>query len=164
MGGATIIRVPPQRGKGSPLARRYGVRGRTNARESREGKPPKDDICPICNFRTDPPHDGRSHRGARTREPVTFGRYPSTAPAMWGRSASPQSSLIRSGDRTRSTRRMRRSTSRQGAALARRAGVPASPRIGDRGRPRGLPLPHTVRTGSYTRFGGLSGHLFPQEG
>jgi hypothetical protein len=35
---------------------------------------------------------------------VTFARYPSTAPAMWGRSASPQSSLIRSGDRTRSTK------------------------------------------------------------
>jgi hypothetical protein len=29
-----------------------------------------DKVCPICNFRTDPPHDGRRHKG-KDRRPFT---------------------------------------------------------------------------------------------
>jgi hypothetical protein len=29
-----------------------------------------DKVCPICNFRTDPPHDGRRHKG-KERRPFT---------------------------------------------------------------------------------------------
>jgi hypothetical protein len=32
---------------------------------------PKDESCPICNFTTDPPHDGRSHRGQTKKKPLT---------------------------------------------------------------------------------------------
>jgi hypothetical protein len=48
-----------------------GFRGRANARESREGRPPNDESCPICHFRTDPPHDGRTHRGQTKKRPLT---------------------------------------------------------------------------------------------
>jgi hypothetical protein len=48
-----------------------GFRGRAEARDSREARPPKDEQCPICNFRTDPPHDGRSHRGQTKKKPLT---------------------------------------------------------------------------------------------
>jgi DNA repair exonuclease SbcCD ATPase subunit len=48
-----------------------GFRGRANAQESREGRPPKEGPCPICNFQTDPPHDGRSHRGQPKKKPLT---------------------------------------------------------------------------------------------
>jgi hypothetical protein len=48
-----------------------GFRGRGKAKESREGAAPKDEPCPICNFRTDPPHDGRTHRGQTKKKPFT---------------------------------------------------------------------------------------------
>jgi hypothetical protein len=48
-----------------------GFRGRAKTQESREGRSPKDESCPICNFRTDPPHDGRSHRGQTKKRPLT---------------------------------------------------------------------------------------------
>jgi hypothetical protein len=48
-----------------------GFRGRAKAQESREGRPPKDEPCPVCHFRTDPPHDGRSHRGETKKKPFT---------------------------------------------------------------------------------------------
>jgi DNA repair exonuclease SbcCD ATPase subunit len=48
-----------------------GFRGRANAQESREARPPKDGPCPICNFQTSPPHDGRSHRGQTKKKPLT---------------------------------------------------------------------------------------------
>jgi hypothetical protein len=32
---------------------------------------PKDQSCPICKFETDPPHDGRSHRGQTKKKPLT---------------------------------------------------------------------------------------------
>lgn len=50
-----------------------GFRGRAQAQETREGKgkPPKEGPCPICNFQTDPPHDGRSHRGQTKKKPLT---------------------------------------------------------------------------------------------
>jgi hypothetical protein len=31
----------------------------------------KDVPCPICNFKTDPPHDGRMHRSQKTKKPFT---------------------------------------------------------------------------------------------
>jgi hypothetical protein len=48
-----------------------GFRGRAQAQESREGRAPKEGPCPICNFQTDPPHDGRSHRGQTKKKPLT---------------------------------------------------------------------------------------------
>jgi hypothetical protein len=48
-----------------------GFRGRAKAQESREGSPPKDEPCSICNFQTKPPHDGRSHRGQSKKKPFT---------------------------------------------------------------------------------------------
>jgi hypothetical protein len=48
-----------------------GFRGRAKTQESREAGAPKEEPCPICNFRTDPPHDGRSHRGQTKKRPLT---------------------------------------------------------------------------------------------
>jgi hypothetical protein len=31
----------------------------------------KDVPCPICNFKTDPPHDGRMHRSQKTKKPFS---------------------------------------------------------------------------------------------
>ena len=53
------------------ILKELGFRGRTAAKQSREGRSPKDEACPICNFRTDPPHDGRSHRGQTKKRPLT---------------------------------------------------------------------------------------------
>jgi hypothetical protein len=53
------------------ILKELGFRGREAARGSREGGPPKDEPCPICHFRTDPPHDGRSHRGETKKRPLT---------------------------------------------------------------------------------------------
>jgi hypothetical protein len=52
------------------ILKELGFRGRA-AKESREGRPPKDEPCPVCHFRTDPPHDGRSHRGQSKKKPFT---------------------------------------------------------------------------------------------
>jgi hypothetical protein len=54
------------------ILKELGFRGQAKAQESREGSPPKEDEpCSICNFRTDPPHDGRSHRGQTKKKPLT---------------------------------------------------------------------------------------------
>jgi hypothetical protein len=53
------------------ILKELGFRGRAKAQESREGRPPKDQPCPVCHFRTDPPHDGRSHRGQSKKKPFT---------------------------------------------------------------------------------------------
>jgi hypothetical protein len=53
------------------ILKELGFRGRADAQESREGRAPKDEPCPICHFRTDPPHDGRSHRGQTKKKPLT---------------------------------------------------------------------------------------------
>jgi site-specific DNA-cytosine methylase len=37
---------------------------------SGKGVMASDKVCPICNFRTDPPHDGRRHKG-KQRRPFT---------------------------------------------------------------------------------------------
>jgi hypothetical protein len=53
------------------ILKELGFRGRAAAKESREARPPTDEPCPICHFRTDPPHDGRSHRGQSKKRPFT---------------------------------------------------------------------------------------------
>jgi hypothetical protein len=53
------------------ILKELGFRGRATPQESREGEPPKDEPCSICHFRTDPPHDGRSHRGQMKKKPFT---------------------------------------------------------------------------------------------
>jgi hypothetical protein len=53
------------------ILKELGFRGQAKVKESREGNPPKDEPCPICNFQTDPPHDGRSHRGQSKKRPLT---------------------------------------------------------------------------------------------
>jgi hypothetical protein len=54
------------------ILKELGLRGRAKDRGSREATPPKVEPCPsICNFRTDPPHDGRSHRGQAKTRPLT---------------------------------------------------------------------------------------------
>jgi hypothetical protein len=53
------------------ILKELGFRGRAKDRESREAMPPEEGPCPICSFRTDPPHDGRSHRGQSKKKPFT---------------------------------------------------------------------------------------------
>jgi hypothetical protein len=54
------------------ILKELGFRGRAKAQESREGSPPEEYVpCSICNFRTDPPHDGRSHRGQTKKRSLT---------------------------------------------------------------------------------------------
>jgi hypothetical protein len=53
------------------ILKELGFRGRAAAKGSGEGRPLKDEPCPICHFRTDPPHDGRLHRGQSKKKPFT---------------------------------------------------------------------------------------------
>jgi hypothetical protein len=53
------------------ILKELGFRGHADAKGSREGRPPKDEACPVCHFRTDPPHDARSHRGQSKKKPFT---------------------------------------------------------------------------------------------
>jgi hypothetical protein len=39
--------------------------------KSNEKTVPGDEPCPICHFQTDPPHNGRSHRGQAKKRPFT---------------------------------------------------------------------------------------------
>jgi hypothetical protein len=51
-----------------------GFRARKETRKAKAEngtRAPKDEPCPICNFRTDPPHDGRSHRGQTKKRPLS---------------------------------------------------------------------------------------------
>jgi hypothetical protein len=53
------------------ILKELGFRGRATAKGSREEKPPNEEPCPICHVRTDPPHDGRAHRGQTKKRPFT---------------------------------------------------------------------------------------------
>jgi hypothetical protein len=53
------------------ILKELGFRGGAKDRESRIGRPPKDEPCPLCNFKTDPPHNRRSHRGQAKKRPFT---------------------------------------------------------------------------------------------
>lgn len=47
-------------------------RARKAASGSRTGsRKPKDEPCPICGFKTEPPHDKRSHRTQEPKRPFT---------------------------------------------------------------------------------------------
>jgi hypothetical protein len=54
------------------ILKELGFRARTKSPKVKaEGTSSKDEPCPICNFKTDPPHDGRSHRGQSKKKPFT---------------------------------------------------------------------------------------------
>jgi hypothetical protein len=53
------------------ILKELGFKGKAKNQESRVGRPPKDGQCPVCNFKTDPPHNGRSHRSQITKKPFT---------------------------------------------------------------------------------------------
>ena len=49
-----------------------GGRANSTAPSSRTGtRTVKDEACPICNFKTSPPHDRRSHRTQEPKQPFT---------------------------------------------------------------------------------------------
>jgi hypothetical protein len=54
-----------------------GFRGRITSKAPKTAKVtdgrtgPSEEPCPICDFQTDPPHDGRSHRGQNKKKPLT---------------------------------------------------------------------------------------------
>ena len=55
---------------GEGEARQMPARGSKQAIESKSARHmPKDAPCPICKFRTDRPHDGRSHRMQKRKRP-----------------------------------------------------------------------------------------------
>jgi hypothetical protein len=57
------------------ILRELGFRARSASKAPRAedgGTGPKDEPCRICIFRTDPPHDGRSHRGQSKKKPFTL--------------------------------------------------------------------------------------------
>jgi DNA repair exonuclease SbcCD ATPase subunit len=54
------------------ILKELGFRARTKSpKEKAERTSSEDQPCPICGFRTDPPHDGRSHRGQSKKKPLT---------------------------------------------------------------------------------------------
>jgi hypothetical protein len=55
------------------ILKELGFRARTKSPKENASQRPSsnDEFCPICNFRTDPPHDGRSHRGQTKKRPLT---------------------------------------------------------------------------------------------
>jgi hypothetical protein len=51
----------------------FRARSAPMAPKTKDGETgPKDGPCPICIFRTDPPHKGRSHRGQSKKRPFTL--------------------------------------------------------------------------------------------
>jgi hypothetical protein len=53
------------------ILKELGFMGQTKDQEGRVKRPPKDEPCQVCNFKTDPPHNGRSHRGQAKKRPFT---------------------------------------------------------------------------------------------
>jgi hypothetical protein len=53
------------------ILKELGLKGPAKDQGSRVSRPPKDEPCPVCNFKTDPPHNGRSHRGQAKKRPFT---------------------------------------------------------------------------------------------
>jgi hypothetical protein len=60
----TILKDLGFRARGAPKAPKT-----PKAKDGRKG--PKDEPCPVCNFQTEPLHDGRSHRGQNKKKPLT---------------------------------------------------------------------------------------------
>lgn len=51
---------------------RLGQGGRGRSTGSRKGtRQVKDAPCPVCGFKTNPPHDARAHRGQDEKKPFT---------------------------------------------------------------------------------------------
>jgi hypothetical protein len=51
----------------------FRARSAPKAPKTKDGETrPEDNPCPICIFRTDPPHNGRSHRGQSKKRPFTL--------------------------------------------------------------------------------------------
>ena len=42
--------------------------GRVNSHKTSPGEAISVKMCPVCNFKTDPPHDARAHRGQGKRK------------------------------------------------------------------------------------------------
>ena len=58
--------------KNAPKFSATTTRGRRSGTKSRKGtRKPKDASCPICNFRTSPPHDRRTHRMQENKKPFS---------------------------------------------------------------------------------------------
>ena len=55
-------------GSGSSRRAGSGESSRKGTRQVNPGRP-----CPICNFRTEPPHDARRHRGQQEKHLFTAG-------------------------------------------------------------------------------------------
>jgi hypothetical protein len=53
------------------ILKELGFKGPAKDQGNRVSRPPKDEQCPVCNFKTDPPHNGRSHRCQTTKKPFT---------------------------------------------------------------------------------------------
>ena len=55
------------------ILKELGFRARTKSprEKAAERTSSNEESCPICNFQTDPPHDGRSHRRQPKKKPFT---------------------------------------------------------------------------------------------
>jgi hypothetical protein len=49
----------------------FRARTKTPKEKTKSNEKTGDEPCPICHFRTDPPHDGRTHRGQAKKRPLT---------------------------------------------------------------------------------------------
>ena len=45
--------------------------GRRSSGERKGTRQVKDAPCPVCGFKTNPPHDGRAHRAQKPKKPFT---------------------------------------------------------------------------------------------
>src|SRR5687767_5318195 len=48
-----------------------GWRGRATGGGRKGTRQVKDAPCPVCGFKTNPPHDSRAHRGQQDKKPLT---------------------------------------------------------------------------------------------
>jgi hypothetical protein len=55
----------------STILKDLGLKSGSKSKAKDGVKAPKDEPCSICNFETDPPHDGRSHRSQTKKKPFT---------------------------------------------------------------------------------------------
>jgi hypothetical protein len=53
------------------ILKELGFKGPAKDQGSKAGRAPKDELCPVCNFKTAPPHNARSHRSQTTKKPFT---------------------------------------------------------------------------------------------
>jgi hypothetical protein len=54
------------------IIKELGLKGEVKKTKAKsESKPTEEASCTVCNFETEPPHDGRSHRGQNKKKPFT---------------------------------------------------------------------------------------------